>query len=363
MRKHRCRRVVFVSLAVIAALFLGACSNRGPQIKSEPAESAGEDSGDIRIGMTFDTFVLERWTRDRDVFVDTARKLGASVDVQTANGDVEKQKRQIEKFIEENMDAIVIVATDCYSLRDQVTAARNKGIKVISYDRLIQGVQTDLYITVDNKSVGTLMAQNIKEKLPDGGNIVMIGGPETDSNSEDVISGFETELGEERWDVIYKSHVKSWAPENGVEAVADAFEGTEGEIDAIMCGNDGLAGNVIRSLSEQQLAGSVVVVAQDADLEACQRIVEGTQSMTVYKPINELAKKAAECTVDLIRGKQTADEMANGESVEVNEEGLSVPYIGLKPVAVTEENIDSVIIDSGFHSKEEVYLNVDGDRE
>lgn len=354
------KRRFSAALILAAMLLLSACADASQETVQEVPADAGEEKDDgIRIGITFDTFVLERWTRDRDVFMDTARKMGATVDVQTANGDVEKQKEQVRKFTEENMDAIVIVATDCYSLKEEVEDARNKGIQVISYDRLIQGEQTDLYITVDNEKVGTLMAQSIKEKLPEGGNVVMICGPEADSNSMDVANGFETELGDGPWKIVYKSHVKSWTPENGTQAVADAFAGTEEEIDAVMCGNDGLAGYVIRSLSERQLAGDVVVVGQDADLEACQRIVEGTQTMTVYKPINDLAKEAAECTVKLARGEQIVGNVLDVSDVKENENGQEVPYYGLEPVAVTAENMDSVIIGSGFHSREEVYLNVE----
>ena len=354
------KRRFSAALILAAMLLLSACADASQETVQEVPADAGEEKDDgIRIGITFDTFVLERWTRDRDVFMDTARKMGATVDVQTANGDVEKQKEQVRKFTEENMDAIVIVATDCYSLKEEVEDARNKGIQVISYDRLIQGEQTDLYITVDNEKVGTLMAQSIKEKLPEGGNVVMICGPEADSNSMDVANGFETELGDGPWKIVYKSHVKSWTPENGTQAVADAFAGTEEEIDAVMCGNDGLAGYVIRSLSERQLAGDVVVVGQDADLEACQRIVEGTQTMTVYKPINGLAKEAAECTVKLARGEQIVGNVLDVSDVKENENGQEVPYYGLEPVAVTAENMDSVIIGSGFHSREEVYLNVE----
>ena len=354
------KRRFSVALILAAMLLLSACADASQETVQEVPADAGEEKDDgIRIGITFDTFVLERWTRDRDVFMDTARKMGATVDVQTANGDVEKQKEQVRKFTEENMDAIVIVATDCYSLTEEGEDARNKGIQVISYDRLIQGEQTDLYITVDNEKVGTLMAQSIKEKLPEGGNVVMICGPEADSNSMDVANGFETELGDGPWKIVYKSHVKSWTPENGTQAVADAFAGTEEEIDAVMCGNDGLAGYVIRSLSERQLAGDVVVVGQDADLEACQRIVEGTQTMTVYKPINDLAKEAAECTVKLARGEQIVGNVLDVSDVKENEDGQEVPYYGLEPVAVTAENMDSVIIGSGFHSREEVYLNVE----
>ncbi|MFV0362396.1 MAG: sugar ABC transporter substrate-binding protein [Suipraeoptans sp.] len=317
-----------------------------------------EDEG-IKIGITFDTFVLERWIKDRDKFVATAAKYDASVDVQNANGDVDKQKGHIKKFIEEKMDAIVVVAVDCYSLTEEINDAKAQGIKVVSYDRLIQGTKTDLYVTVDNYMVGELMAKDIKSRLPDGGNIIMICGPEADSNSIDVKEGFADEIGDDIWKIIYQDYVKAWTPENGFEAVNEAFASVNevSEVDAVMCGNDGLAGYAIKALSELQMAGKIYVVGQDADLEACQRIVEGTQSMTVYKPIEDLARVAAESTIELINGKNVDNSDSVAEIKEMDN-GTAVTYYGLEPIAVTKENMDKVIIDSSFHLKDEVYLNM-----
>ena len=341
---------MILSLLVCCLLLaaIAGCQNQQSETVSET-----KDKSKMTIGIAFDTFVLERWIRDREVFVDTAEKLGASVDVQNANGDVEKQKEQIKKFIDQNMDAIVVIAVDCFQLADVVAEAKEKGIIVVSYDRLIQEETSNLYITVDNRMVGREMAREIKSQLPEGGNVIMICGPKADTNSLDVADGFEEAMEGGRWKVIYTDYVKSWTPENGTAAVTEAFQNVT-DVDAVMCGNDGLAGYVIRALSEMQMAGTVVVVGQDADLEACQRVVEGTQSMTVYKPIKELAKVAAECTVKLIKG-ETISELS--ESMELKN-GSSVPYYGLEPVAVTKDNMDSVIIDSGFHPREEVYLNL-----
>lgn len=125
-----------------------------------------------------------------------------------------------------------------------------------------------------------------------------------------------------------------------------------------MCGNDAIAGYAIKALSEKQMAGKVVVTGQDADLEACQRIVEGTQAMTVYKPIERLAKVAAKCAVKLAKGEQIVGKDIGENSVKTTDDGKEVPYWGLPPIAVTKENMDSVIIDLGFHLHDEVYLNV-----
>ena len=120
--------------------------------------------------------------------------------------------------------------------------------------------------------------------------------------------------------------------------------------DAVMCGNDSLAGQAVRYYSEKRRAGSIPIVGQDADLDACQRIVEGTQTMTAYKSIEQLAKKAAESAVSIAKGNSVA-------GVTVMENGShEVPYLSIPPVMVTRDNIDSVIIDSGFHLREDVYL-------
>ena len=118
--------------------------------------------------------------------------------------------------------------------------------------------------------------------------------------------------------------------------------------------NDDVATAVVRALSEKRLAGKVGVVGQDADLAACQRIVQGTQIMTVYKPVEKLAQKAAQCAIAL----------ASGEEIEaedtINDGKFFVPYVALEPISVKKENMDEVIINSGFHLKEDVYMNVPG---
>ena len=122
-----------------------------------------------------------------------------------------------------------------------------------------------------------------------------------------------------------------------------------------MCGNDDLASKVVFALSEKRLAGKKLVVGQDADLEACQRIVEGTQLMTVYKPIEKLARNAAEAAVAMARGEEFSKE---NPLSEYDDGSKTVPYLKIEPISVTEDNIDDIIINSGFHLKEDVYLNV-----
>lgn len=349
------KKCIAITICLILTLsFCLSCNQK----ESGEVEDENTKNRELKIGITFDTFVLERWIRDRDVFVSTAEKLGATVNVQNANGDVEKQKVQIEKFIEDEMDVIVIVAVDCYQLTEEVTKARNAGIDVISYDRMIQGCSTDLYITVDNEAVGELMAQTMIDRLPEGGNVVMLCGPQADTNSLDVVDGFKNGIQDSNLTVVKEIYVKSWTPENGFAAANEALLDAE-DVDAVMCGNDGLAGYAIKALSEKQLAGKVVVVGQDADLEACQRVVEGTQTMTVYKPIERLAKVAAQCAVKMAKGEAVVGEEVGRTATKRTMDGYEVPYWALPPIAVTVENMDDIIIDLGFHLRDEVYLNVE----
>ena len=124
------------------------------------------------------------------------------------------------------------------------------------------------------------------------------------------------------------------------------------KIRGVICGNDALAALAFKALSEHRMADEVCLVGQDADIDACQRIVEGTQYMTVFKPIDHLAREAAHMAVQMAQGKDpdTGETFFDGT--------YEVPFLKLDPVAVTKENIDKEIIASRFHMKKEVYLNV-----
>lgn len=315
------------------------------------ANTEEETEDKIQIGMCFDSFVIERWQRDRDVFVATAKELGADVNVQNANGVFEEQVEQIQYFIDKKVDVLVIVAIDSEKISKVVRDAKRAGIYVVAYDRLISDADVNLYISFDNEKVGSLMADALMEEVPEGGDILTLCGPTTDTNVGYVVSGFEKELPEKNIEIVGTMNADGWKAELAYNYLNDNFD-LVNSIDGIMCGNDSMAGQAVRYLSERRLAGEIPVVGQDADLEACQRIVEGTQLMTVYKPVENLARTAAEYSVKL----------ASGEKLDakdlINDGSYNVPYVKLDPIAVTEENMDEVIIQSGFHLKEEVYLNV-----
>lgn len=345
--------LLFAGLCGILGLSgCGKNSVNGPEAETANTkkETASEDK--ISIGMSFDSFVIERWIRDRDVFVARAQELGAEVNFQSANGDVKEQISQIEYLMEKDVDVLCVVAADCSALSDVLQEAKKRGIKVISYDRLILNADSDLYISFDNEMVGTLMAKALKEEIPEGGKIFMIQGSEDDNNVKLVREGFLQELEGSSLEVVYMENCQDWLAENAIAFVNEALEQYP-DVAGIMCGNDDIATQVVRVLSEERLAGKVKVVGQDGDLAACQRIVEGTQNMTAFKSVDALAKFAAECAVSLAKGEELED-----TGVVMNDGMYEIPCSFLDPVAVTDENMEEVIVDGGFHSREDVYLNV-----
>ena len=334
-----------ISIMTAAILMLTGC---GSIQTSNGDESTGDDES-LEIGLCFDSFVIERWERDRDVFVDTATGLGATVNVQNANGDVDKQIEQIQYLVDKGVDCLVIIPVDGSALLDVVTAAKAKGIAVVSYDRLIPKANTDLYISFDNKMVGEMLGDALVRE--DVNKVVMICGPLTDNNVPMVNEGFNSVMSKNDIEVLDTYYCDGWKAELGGAYVYDNMD-TIKAADAIMCGNDDVATSVIRALAVSQLAGVIPVVGQDADLPACQHIVEGTQLMTVYKPVSKLAEQAAILSVRLAKGMDIAVDTT------INDGGTEIPYVAVEPVAVTAENIDEVIIDSGFHTREDVYMNV-----
>ncbi len=335
-----------ISLVAASTLLFSGCGN----ISAKADKPQTKDKDGIEIGLCFDSFVIERWEKDRDVFVDTASGLGATVNVQNANGDVDKQIEQIEYLVDKGVDCLVIIPVDGSVLGDAVALAHEKDIPVVSYDRLIPNADTDLYISFDNNMVGQMLG----EALVDAGatKVVKICGPHTDNNVSLVSDGFDSVIKEHNVEIIDSYYCDGWKAELGGAYVYDNMD-TIRQADAIMCGNDDVATSVIRALAVSQLAGVVPVVGQDADLPACQHIVEGTQLMTVYKPVGELAKQAAELSYKLATGDSLSVEAT------ISDGSHEVPYVTIDPVAVNKENIDDVIIAGGFHSREDVYLNVE----
>lgn len=338
---------MFICLCLcIMNLQLTGCSGHTEEEITEVVVS-GETTTAPKIGLLLDSLVIERWERDRDIFISSATELGAQVEVQNANSDVAKQKELFRRMIEENLDCIVVVPVDSGSLQEEVKLAHEKNIPVIAYDRIIQNAGVDLYISFDNEKVGQYMAECLNDAFPSGASYLKVNGPVEDNNVSLVNKGFDETI-HSNFTKIDETNCPGWADDKAFEYMNTHPEYMN-QVNCIMCGNDSLASQVIRALSERRKAGQILVTGQDADLTACQRIIDHTQLMTVYKPIDKLASLAAHSAYLLATDSQIE------EAALFYDGRTQVKYQMVDPIKVTESNLQSVIIDSGFHTKDDIY--------
>ena len=313
----------------------------------------------IVIGFSMDNLRLERWQHDRDIFVDTAEKLGAKVLVQSANGQDGIQLSQAENLITQGVDVLVVLPHNGKIMGGIVEEAHANGIPVIAYDRLLMDCDLDYYISFNNVRVGELQAEYLL-RYKDNGRFFLLGGSPTDNNAKLFRQGqmnlIQPLIDAGKIEVVGDQWAKDWLPQEAMKIIENALTANNNDIDVIVASNDSTAGGAVEALRDQGLAGKVLISGQDADIAACQRIVEGTQSMTVYKPIKDLATQAAILAVSL---KKDIFVRTNGTT---NNGFKDVPSILLTPIQVDANNMFEVIIGDGFHTMEEVYQNVPKDK-
>lgn len=305
----------------------------------------------LKIGFLMDSLKVERWQTDLDKFQKRAAELGVDVLVETAEGDDELQLRQAEKLLDSGVKALVLVPHDADKAVRIVRAAKAKQVPLLCYERLVRDPDVSLFIGVNALAVGLLQADFLSKQAPKG-NYVLIGGSPTDINAKSLHDGQMIILKPfvDRGDIKIVSDTwsKDWDPSEAYAHMSEAIESTKGDITAVVASNDGTAGGAIQALEEHKLAGKVLVSGQDADLAAIIRILNGTQTMTVYKPLGSQAKLAAEAAVALAKGEAAKTTAA----VEIGNK--TIPAIPLNPVVVTKDNVKETVIKDGFQNLETI---------
>ncbi|TFW30510.1 D-xylose ABC transporter substrate-binding protein [Massilia horti] len=311
------------------------------------AGMAQADAQHPKIGFSIDDLRVERWTRDRDYFTQAAEQLGAKVYVQSADASEQRQIAQIENLISRGVDVLVIVPYNATVLNNAIREAKKAKIKVVSYDRLILGADIDAYISFDNKAVGEMQAQSLVQARPKG-NYYLLGGAPTDNNAKILREGqlavLQPLIDKGDIKVVGKQWVKDWSASEAMSIVENALTANGNKIDAVVASNDGTAGGAVQALAAQKLAGKVVVSGQDADLAAVRRVIAGTQTMTVYKPLKQIASSAAKLAVQLVRGEKPTynSQLDNGFK--------KVDSLLLKPILLNKSNVD-VLVKDGFYTQ------------
>ncbi len=266
---------------------------------------------------------IERWIKDRDLFIERAEELGAKVIVLDAGVDADLQYIQAENLILQGVDVLVVVPQDADKSGAIVEKAHQAGIKVIAYDRLINT-----------------------------GKFAYVGGSETDTNAflvkEGAFNVLQPLIDSGDIEVVFEEFTEDWKQDVAYTNMKN-FLDAGNTVDAVVAANDSTAVGVILALEEYGLAGKVPVSGQDASLTSVQYVVEGKQTVTVYKPIKDLARKSAEIAVSVIKNEKvvTNNVIENGSA--------TTPAFLLDVVSVIKDTVDETVIADGFHSREEIY--------
>lgn len=350
----KCKGLLFAVL-MIGMLILSACGQDAGTTTTETPKESDSSEKKLKIGLSVSDLTLERWQHDRDFFVDKAEELGAEVIVQSANGDEAKQLSQIQNMLSQDLDALVIIAINSDSLTTVVEQANGEGVPVLAYDRLINGADVAAYVSFDNVRVGEMQAEYLVNLQPSG-NYFLMGGSPTDNNAkmfregqmniiQPLVDSGDIKIVGDQW-------TKDWDANEALKIMENALTANKNDINVVVASNDNTAGGAIQALDAQGLVGKVLISGQDADLAAIQRIAEGKQTMTVYKPIEAIATKSAEVAIQLAKGEKITSDTT------VNNGVIDVPFIKLDPISVGKDDIMNTIISDKFHAYEDVYKNV-----
>jgi D-xylose transport system substrate-binding protein len=310
----------------------------------------------IKIGVSFHDLRNERWSREDKMMSQLCKEIGVEYMSQSANSDAGVQLSQCENMLSQGIDVLIVIPYDAISSASIVETAHQSNVPVIAYDRLIKNTKLDLYVSFDSIRVGEMMTEYVVNKYPKG-NYIILKGDVGDNNAHLVYEGqmniLDKYIKNGDIKIVAEQFCKNWSGDEALKHTENALTAVNNDVVAILTGYDGLATGAIQALTAQGLAGKVAVTGQDAELSACQRVVEGTQTMTIYKPLKTLARKAIESAVALAKKEKLTD--ING-SVKVDD--VDINAVLLDPIVVTADNMVDIIVKDGFQSLEDIYKNI-----
>jgi len=344
----------FILAAASGVLMLAATPAR-------PASGEASLSGKVALLLP-ETKTTRYETADRPYFESEMKKLAPNVTIIYSNADQDagRQLSQAEAALTNGARVLVLDPVDSAGAASIADKAKAQGVPVIAYDRLILNSHgVDAYISFDNERVGRLQAKSLVDRLlalhiakP---TIVMINGAPTDNNAklfkEGAHSVFDPLVKEGKLTIAKEYDTPDWSPDQAQQEMEQALTALGDKVDGVYCANDGTASGAIAAMRAASVHPIPPVTGQDAELAAVQRIVAGTQYMTVYKPIRPEADRAAEMTLELLKGQSV-----RAGKHTINNGAANVPAELLTPVAVTKNNVEQTIVKDGFWTADQIGL-------
>ena len=361
--------------AVAAAALLVPLAACGSTRGGGASDSEPKDASEVKVGISMPEQMLERWKIDGENLKKQLEGYGYDVTLQYADGKTDLQTSQIQNMANNGMDYVVIASIDGTATGAAAEQVVDNGGTVIAYDRLIMNTDAvDYYATFSLDQVGEMQGEYIEQALglKDGAkgpfNVELMAGSPTDNNARYYFEGAWEVLGPyfesgvlqsksgkvpssvEDWQSIGIDNWDRQKAQNEMENRINSFYNDGTKLDAVLAQNDAEATGTYNAVESAGWDYYPVITGQDAEKANVQAIVQGKQSMTVYKDTRELAKATAEMIKDLVEGKEpeAPDTFNNGVK--------DVPSQLLTPVTVDKNNLKEVLVDGGYISAEDAGL-------
>jgi D-xylose transport system substrate-binding protein len=348
-----------VALAA-AALTVAACgSDSSSSSSGGSTKSSSTPAAKAKVGVILpDTASSARWEgADRPLLGAAFKAAGVDADIQNANGDKAKFATIADGMLSAGATVLVIVNLDSPSAAAVITKATAQGVPVIDYDRLTLGGGASYYVSFDNVAVGTAQGEGLVKCMQSNGDkngpVALLNGSPTDNNATLFKQGYEKAITGAGYTVAADQSVPDWDNTKAGTIFEQMYTKANGKFVGVDAANDGLGGAVVAVLKRNGEAGKVPVTGQDATDEGLQRVLMGTQCMTVYKAIKKEADAASKLAIDLAKGDKTAaDALATGSTMDT-ETKKSVKSVLLQPQGITADTVKEVVAD-GFTSADKL---------
>jgi putative multiple sugar transport system substrate-binding protein len=374
------RRITIAAMGAVVALGLAACSGSGAG-STDDSTGAAADPADLTVGVAMPTQTSERWIADGDAVEKGLKDAGYKVDLQFAGDDIPTQQQQIDQMITKGADLLIIASIDGTALATQLQAAADANIPVIAYDRLIRDSENvDFYVTFDNYKVGVQQATSLLVGLgvlnADGSkgdaagpfNVELFAGSLDDNNAHFFYQGAMDTLQEyiDAGTLVVKSGQTDieqvatlrWLQETAQKRMEDLLTSTYSDgskVQGVLSPYDGLSRGIITALQNAGYGptlaqGLPVVTGQDAEIASVKLINDDVQFSTIFKDTRKLAEQAVVSAQSFLAGEEP-----EANDTETYDNGVKVvPSFLLESDIVYKDNIQSLLIDSGYWTEDQV---------
>ncbi len=350
------------ALAVTAALAVGvaACgSDDTPSTSSGGGDATSTPAAKSKVGVILpDAASSARWeTADRKYLGEAFAAAGVDSDIQNANGDKAKFATIADQMLNSGANVLLIVNLDSPSAAAVIAKAKQQGVPVIDYDRLTLGGGAQYYVSFDNVAVGSKIGEGLVKCMQDNGKssgpVALLNGSPTDNNATLFKQGYEKAITGAGYTVAADQSVPDWDNTKAGTIFEQMFTKAKGNFVGVASANDGLGGAVASVLKREGATKEIPTTGQDATDEGLQRVLLGTQCMTVYKAIKKEADAAAALAIALAKGDEAGAKSQASATVDDTELNTKVAAVLLDPQAIFPENVKDVIAD-GFTTADKI---------